>query len=180
MLNLVEQPVFDYGYPKPYPKFGLWCPLFDCFLMVGHDYNLLAEIQLLTCAKIVTIIIELSLPTEEFNIIDNEVCSQWSVAEVESINFTSIFKRITDTPKSSIVPKLLDNSKEVNQVQCWFIFVARWVNWCTDNASINRIQTFVDFTTNIQPQNQVKQQIYKILLTNDTIVVAQQQIDQII
>jgi hypothetical protein len=180
MLNLVEQPGFDYGYPKPSPKLGLWCPLFDCFLMVGHDYNILSDVQLLTSSKIITILIQLNLPATESNIIDNEVCSSWTLLDSESINFTFVFKKINDVPTSEIQPKLVVDLEEVNKLQVWFIFVNNWVTHLSHRSNSNRAIKFIDFVMGNPTPDQVKQQIYKILLLEDSINIANNQINQLL
>jgi len=180
MLNLVEQPGFDYGYLKPSPKLGLWCPLFDCFLMVGHDYNLLSDVQLLTSSKIITVLVKLDLPTVDCNLIDNEVCSMWTVLDSELINFTLVFKKINDIPALSIKPTLVGELEEVNKIQAWFIFVSHWVTQLTVQCNSNRAITFIDFVMGNPTLDQVKQQIYKILLLEDNINTANNQINQIL
>jgi hypothetical protein len=180
MLNLVEQPGFDYGYPNPNPKFGLWCPLFDCFLMVGHDYNILSEVQLLTSSKLITNIVELILPESNVNIIDNEVCSSWTILDSELINFTLVFKKTTSIPKFSIIHKDLDNSEEVNKIQAWFIFVSHWVTQLHNMSVKTRTVTFINSVMNIGPADQIKQKIYKILLLGEDIDTVNNQINQVI
>lgn len=180
MLNLVEQPGFDYGYPKPSPKLGLWCPLFDCFLIVGHDYNLLSDVQLLTSSKLVTVLVKLDLTATDCNIIDNEVCSSWTLLDSELINFTLVFKKINDIPTSAIQPKLVAELEEVNKLQAWFIFVSNWVTHLTNRSNAGRAITFIDFVMGNTSVDLVKQQIYKILLLEDNVNTASSQINLII
>jgi hypothetical protein len=179
MLNLVEQPGFDYGYPKPNPKFGLWCPLFDCFLMVGHDFMLLSDVQLITNSKILTVLVELDSLTNP-NIIDNEVCASWTIQDSNLINFTLIFKKIDSVPKFSICAKVLNNLEEVNQMQVWFTFVSGWVTKLNNNFRLNRAIKFINVVMNIEPCDQVKQQIYKLLLLGNDIELVNQQINHLI
>jgi hypothetical protein len=180
VLNLIEQPGFDYGYPKLNQKFGLWCPLFDCFLMVGHDLDQLADVQLLTSSKVITILIELDLLTTDVNIIDNEVCSLWTVTDSELINFTLIFKKINSIPVLSIQPKSVDNPEEVNKMQVWFIFVNHWVAQLNKQNYADLAVKFINFVMGINLPDQPKQQIYKILLLEDHIDTANNQIKQLL
>jgi len=180
MLNLIDQPGFDYGYPKLTPKFGLWCPLFDCFLMVGHDFNLLADVQLLTSSKVITILIKLDLLATDVNVIDNEVCSSWTVTDSELVNFTLIFKKINSTPILSIQPKSVDNPEEVNKMQVWFIFVNHWVSQLNEQNNGNLAVKFINFVMGINLPDQPKQQIYKILLLEDNIDTANNQIKKLL
>jgi hypothetical protein len=181
MLNLVEQPGFDYGYPKSNPKLGLWCPLFDCFLMVGDDYNHLADIQLLTSSKILTMLVELEISSNDSNMIDNEVCSNWTIPEPESINFTLVFKKInTGVPSFPISAKVLNNPEEVNKIQVWFTFVSSWVTQLNNRSKLNRAIKFINFVMDINPDDQLKQKIYKILLLGDDCDTINKQIKQLL
>jgi hypothetical protein len=180
MLNLIDQPGFDYGYPKPTTKFGLWCPLFDCFLMVGHDFNLLSDVQLLTSSKVITMLIELDLLTADINVIDNEVCASWTVTNSELINFTLIFKKINSIPTLPIQPKLVDFPEEVNKMQVWFIFVSHWVAQLNEQNNADRAVKFINFVMGVNLPDQKKQQIYKILLLENDIDTANNQIKQLL
>lgn len=179
MLNLTEQPGFDYGYANS--NFGLWCPLFDCFLLVGHDQNLLREVQLLISSKILTIIIELELEHLNKNIIDNEICSNWTIENTELVNFTLTFKNNSMSPKSKIIPKQLDDPEEVNCMQIWITFVIYWINYLKNIEKQNYVKTFVNFVFFLNNDtNVLKQKIYKILLINDNIELSQEEIKKIL
>jgi hypothetical protein len=179
MLNLTEQLGFDYGYANS--NFGLWCPLFDCFLLVGHDQNLLSEVQLLISSKILTIIIELELGHLNKNIIDNEICSNWTIENTELVNFTLTFKDNSMSPKSKIIPKQLDDPEEVNRMQIWITFVIYWIKYLKNIEKQNYVKTFVNFVFfSNNNTNRLKQKIYKILLINDNIELSQEEIKKIL
>lgn len=180
MQNSVQRTSLDHDSSTASSKFGLWCPLFDCFLMVGTNHNLLAEVQLLTSSKVVTILTELDLQDLDPNSVNNQVCSSWTVSIPESINFTLVWKRINSIPTSTIQPKKVSNLQEVDKMQAWFVFVGHWVSQLYDNINHNRDVEFINFVMNDSTPNSTKQQIYKMLLLGDDVVDVTNQIEKIL
>jgi hypothetical protein len=182
MSDLSDLPGFEYGFPlEPEKKwFGLWCPLFDCFLLVGHNFEILQKIQTLSIGKIITIIIKLDYDLCENKIIDNTCTTNWTLAEHEILNFTMVTKLSFHNDKTySIVPKNVTNLEEIKKVQVWLIFLMRWIKYIELSLS-EPIIDFTGFILEDYTASQLQRQIYQVLLLEDQPTQAEAKINQLL
>ena len=182
MPLLHDLPGFEYGLPPTTEKtwFGLWCPLFDCFLLVSYDFEMLQKIQILAIGKILTVIVKLDYSLCENNIIDNTCAANWTLPEDEIIHITMVTKRSFHTDKiHNIVAKTVNNLEEIEQVQVWLIFLMRWIKYIQQHLT-RPINDLTGFILGDAAASQLQKQVYQVLLLECDTAQAEEKIAQLL
>ncbi len=74
--------------PSGQETYALWEPVLDRFLLVAHDVNHLRQLQLLLARKYHPMVVRLECLKHSANLIDNDVCTNWTLDDVSHMSFT--------------------------------------------------------------------------------------------
>jgi hypothetical protein len=122
---------FNYGLPQSKDKeiYALYQPVLDCFLCVIPDLTIAKQLVVVISARYMLIICDIK-QAENFshNLIDNQVCEQWTMADKLSLidldrclPVTSV-KHLTCHNKSTL-------QWDVVKEKQWLLFCLHWLNF---------------------------------------------------
>lgn len=118
---------FEYGYPPNGENYyGLWAPVFNCFVFVHHDFGLISRLQWILSSKLLLIIVQFEDHVCAQNLIDNTCCHDWTVATVSKQSFATAFKDSGSTQSHPIKSTVGVTTDDVIYIRRYCLFCVYW------------------------------------------------------
>jgi hypothetical protein len=163
-MNLLQDKNPYWGYPpdKNQSYYGLWCPVFNCFVFTHYNANLLQRIRWILTSKILTVIIKFEDHVAEQNLIDNTCCQNWTLETIHKQLFATAFKTSDINIYAIKAAAPISNLDDI-------IYVTKYCDLCTDWYQIleegPKPDPMKDMTETMLGTNKLaqKQWIYKTL-----------------
>jgi hypothetical protein len=180
-MNIDQLPFFVYGaahtHPSIYTQYGLYNPVSNCFALVHNDLSLLSIISKLFSGRYTLILCKLDCADNfEINLIDNLVCLNWTIANVNDSSFTAFSS--LDQPAYNVqklVPTLrvLDTIDLLVQDQPYLHYALTWVDDLSPDKDYsvmfrgNNLAEIIDLPFDTPPnyRAQLRKEVYKIIYT---------------
>lgn len=147
---------FDPGYP-PHPKlprYGLYHPVFDCFLIIVDSESIATTLKHLLSSRYVTHVTCLNTADNyNYNLIDNNNCELWTIDQPIA---TSVLVSLSDLSSTDFVDQLIPadipSSEVINEKQ-WALLCLHWIKkillYKKKNLNFINTDTFLNKFLNI-------------------------------
>lgn len=185
MFDPTQHPGFEFGYPGPSQAYwyAIWSPLFDCFLQVNWDLNLIKELQLLLSSKTTVTIVALEAKYYQTNLVDNSCCINWTITDLAGYEFNRVwFPTGQQFSTVKIMRKKTQSPPGLDKLLPWVLVMVYNLRQLQKLYHEHRVENFVEkvFDPSHNKLNQLQSQIYQILLINECEKQAQEEIDQLL
>ena len=140
---------FTYGYSPDSrnPIYGLYQPVLNCFLIVFPDYDAVGP-QLAAILSSRYLLQPVQIDTANnytHNIIDNEVCENWTISNQNDIPTRSIMTRLTVIPANRLTPVVtVTESIQINKEKQWAQFCLFWLRFIESECRISATGMWID------------------------------------
>jgi hypothetical protein len=120
------------------PLYGLYEPVTDCFLTVLGSIDIITQLRYIVSSRYHTHICQLNHASNyTIKIIDNEVCTNWSLTNKTDIPISATFQN----RKNIIVEELCNTTRTDNDIvldeQQWVLFCTHWIKFLSQQKLNN-------------------------------------------
>jgi hypothetical protein len=141
---------FTYGYNPDLrnPIYGLYQPVLNCFLIVFPDYDTIIGPQLTAILSSRYLLQPVQLNTADnytHNIIDNEICENWTISNLSEIPTRSIIAKVTVVPAARLIPTSpVTGPIQLAKEKQWAQFCLFWLRFINSQCHIPAAGVWID------------------------------------
>ena len=121
---------FNFGYPKYpwFPIYGLYQPIFDCFIAVAPSLSSATKLQSILSSRYISHIICLNT-AENFQprLIDNSVCDQWTLENKTQIPITLGYSNTLTYISGNLIPAGKTIDWDLHEEKRWIFLCLYWI-----------------------------------------------------
>ena len=149
LTNIKDFEFFNYGCPATSSDsvYGLYQPTLDCFIVVDPEIEVLKLAKVLLSSRYGLYIIELNKASNySLNLIDNEICENWSIKNKNNISIGKSMSAVDVIPAAELVTSCPKIEWNVAEEKKWALTVNWWIR-LVNNTSHHRYKYMVYDTT---------------------------------
>jgi hypothetical protein len=121
---------FNFGYPKyPWlPIYGLYQPIFECFIAVAPSLSSATKLQSILSSRYISYIICLNT-AENFQsgLIDNSVCDQWTLENKTQIPVILGYSNKLIYISGNLIPAVKKIDWDLHEEKSWIFLCLYWI-----------------------------------------------------
>jgi hypothetical protein len=139
---------FTYGYSTDLrnPIYGLYQPVLDCFLIVFPDYDSVGPqlAAILSSRYLLQPICINTANNYSHNIIDNEVCENWTILNKNDVPTRSIITRLTVISANQLIPASEVTVTQIKKEKQWAQFCLFWLRFIKSEYYLSAAGMWID------------------------------------
>jgi hypothetical protein len=138
---------FDLGYPEypVLPMYGLYQPIFDCFIAVAPSLPIANKLQSILSSRYTSQVICLNTAENfKYNLMDNGNCQQWTVENKNQIVITKAFINNQVHFPVKLSPSIKTIDWDMHQEKQWILICLYWIKFFKIKEEFNSKYTGLD------------------------------------
>jgi hypothetical protein len=139
---------FTYGYGPDLRNsvYGLYQPVLNCFLIVFPDYHLVGpQLTAILSSRYVLQPVQLDTANNYVhNIIDNEICENWTISNLDEISPNEIMTRVNVLLADQLIPTTPAKSIQIEKEKQWAQFCLFWVRFIRAECQFGAAGLWID------------------------------------
>jgi len=124
---------FTYGYPENSQSavYGLYQPVLNCFLLILPDYfDVGPQLTAILSSRYMLQPIRISCASNyEHNIIDNEICQNWTISNLHQVTARSLMVDCKMINAEQLIPTTVSVDWDIEKEKQWMQFCVFWLRY---------------------------------------------------
>jgi hypothetical protein len=138
---------FDLGYPEypVLPMYGLYQPIFDCFIAVAPSLPIANKLQSILSSRYTSQVICLNTAENfKYNLMDNGNCQQWTVENKNQIVITKAFINNQVHVPVKLSPSIKTIDWDMHQEKQWILICLYWIKFFNSKIGYFKNYNLID------------------------------------